>query len=107
MGHHNTAETAWQPSTGFEHFDWSFSNGADVVDVNGERLGYVVGIYPTCLVFTRGLSLTDYVLPLAEVASFDDATLYLRTAKGQALDKSRRAGAVTAHDERCLWRHHS
>lgn len=107
MGHHKAAHTAWQPSNGFEHFDWSFSNGADVVDANGERLGYIVGVYPKHLIFTRGLSLTDYILPLAEVASFDDSTLYLLTNKKQALDKSRRAGATTTHDERCLWRHHA
>jgi hypothetical protein len=52
----------------------------------------------------RGLSLTEYVLPLAEVASFDDSTLYLRTDKQQALDKSRRAGATTPERIQSLFR---
>jgi hypothetical protein len=106
MGHQRKeAGGTWLLGGDPEQFDWSFANGADVYDARGERLGYVVAVYPTHLVFTRGLSLTDYVLPLAEIESLDRSALYLRTDKAKALDRSRRAGASTANDDHCLWRH--
>jgi hypothetical protein len=106
MGMKKEPGGSWRLDDRPANIDWSFANGADVVAAKGERLGYVIAIYPTHLVFTRGFSLTDYVLPFDAVESFDRTTLYLRIDKARALDRNRRAGASTANDERCLWRHH-
>ncbi len=63
------------------------SEGAEVVDANGERLGSVIAAAPDYIVAEKGFFFpTDFYIPLAAIAEVSDATVRLNVTKAEALD---------------------
>lgn len=66
-----------------------FMEGADVLDVNGEKVGTVSehGVQDDCLVIHHGLLREDVYIPLGVIDSNDAQGVYLTITKDQALNQ--------------------
>ena len=66
----------------------SFSEGADVVGSDGNKVGEVVAVHQNYLVVEKGFFFpTDYYIPTSAVASSDGDKVYLTVTKDAALDQ--------------------
>jgi uncharacterized protein (TIGR02271 family) len=69
--------------------DWTITEGTDVVDSSGDKVGKVTAAHNDHVVVEKGFFFpTDYYIPSSAISNFDGDTVYLNVTKDQALNQS-------------------
>ncbi len=67
---------------------WTFSEGIEVVDADGEMVGAVIAVHPNAVVVQQGLFLPiDHSIPTTALATYDGERITLNVTKAAALDQ--------------------
>ena len=68
--------------------DWTITEGTDVVDSSGDKVGTVTAVHNDHFVVEKGFFFpTDYYIPSSAVSTYDGDKVYLNVTKDQALNQ--------------------
>src|SRR5919112_1468403 len=68
--------------------EWTITEGTDVVDSSGDKVGKVTAVQNNYLVVEKGFFFpTDYYIPSSAIRTYDGDKVYLNVTKDEALNQ--------------------